>query len=194
MSVFIRTLKTDDLSHLVIEGTPEIAELQTVWDAVLEAYLDQTMTDDDRYLLGLVASATLLEFQITKSEMILRVLSFKYDEALIDILQKIGAAPTRYPAAGTTNEKIVWRKKVIANVKRWKHTLIETEAEIKRLTPAEDGDKEISASFFDDIFSRLSSYFHFHIDETKVTVSRFLAMYREYKNHLLTLKKAAKTA
>ncbi len=194
MSVFIKVIVTQDLNHLIISGAPSMEQMSESWEKVLEAYLDDTCTDDDRYLMDLVATSSLLEFQITKAELILKYLNFRHDPDMIAMLKKMGAATRGYPKAGSSNEKRVWRKSVIANVRRWKHNLIEAEQEIERLTPTTTGEaKPIMASYFDDIFAKLSQHYHFHIDEKITTVSRFLAYYRDYKNYLLTLKRQSKT-
>jgi hypothetical protein len=177
---------------MVYEGHVSEELLKQSWAQILNEYLDQTFSDEDRHLIQLISSANLLEFNITKAQAIQRYLVFRYDEEMISILRKMGAADGPYPKNGTEFAKIQWSKRVTAKVKKWQHTLKELSNEIKKLQPS-DGENisKVSRKYFDDILTRLSQHYHYHVDEEKVTVSRYLSMLNDYKEYLTALKKQA---
>lgn len=195
LRVFIDIVCKQDLSVMAYDGRVSNDILAPVWDTILEQYLDATFSDEDRHLMSLLSKASLLEFNITKAKAIIKYLVYRHDREMITILVKMGAAEGPYPDQGTDTAKSNWMKRVVAKVKKWQHTLKELLAEIERIQPT--GKEEIntiSRSYFDDILTKLSHHFHFHIDENTVTVSRYLSMYKEFKNHLISLQKQAKTA
>lgn len=193
LAVFIRVLCTDDLRHMIYEGHVPDEALQAVWNDVMEKYLDETFSDEDRHLVQLIASANLLQFNITKAQAIRRYLHFRHDPDMIEILRKMGATDGPYPDQGTANAKQAWMKKVIARIKKWQHTLKEMSAEIKRMQPDLESDNipKMSRKYFDDILTKLSQHYHYHVDEQKVTVSRYLSMLTDYKQHLIFLRQQA---
>lgn len=193
LKVFVEIICSDDLSHMVIEGEVSHEELAPVWNEILEAYLDVTMSDEDKHLMTLISQQYLLEHNIIKAEAILKYLSYRYDPDMITILERIGASGSGYPKDGSINARKAWEKRVVANIKRWRHRISEIEADIVRLTPKDQKQEKITRSYFDDVLARISQHFKYHIDENIVTVSRFLAMLREYKQHLIMLQKQAKT-
>lgn len=180
---------------MVYEGTVSEEILRPIWDQILEQYLDATFSDEDRHLIALLSSANLLEFNITKAKAIVKYLFYRHDPEMIAILVKMGASEGPYPAQGTDTAKENWHRKVTAKIKKWQHTLKELLMEIQRIQPNDTDDtKKISRSYFDDILTKLSQHFHYHIDENTVTVGRYLSMYKEFKNHLIALRKQTKTA
>lgn len=193
LRVFITILCTDRLKAMVYEGTVPETLLKETWDRILSEYLDATFSEEDRHLIQLISSANLLEFNITKATAIQRYLVFRYDEEMIAILRKIGAADGPYPTGGTEYAKLLWAKRVTAKIKKWQHTLRELTLEIKKISPAAETDNlpKVSRKYFDDILSRLSQHFHYHVDENTVTVSRYLSMLNDYKDYLTALKKQA---
>lgn len=193
LSVFIEIITKDDINLLVYGGSVDPEILRYTWDKVLEEYLDATFSDEDRHLISLIASANLLEFNITKAKAIIKYLFYRFDSDMITLLIKMGASDSPYPYQGTEASKDAWLKRVTAKVKKWQHTLKEIVTEIERIQPPKD-DKKVSRSYFDDTLTKLSGHFKYHIDENKITVSRYLSMYKEFKNHLLSLQKQAKNA
>lgn len=193
LAVFIEVLCTDNLQRIVYEGRVPEETLQAAWNEVMEKYLDETFSDEDRHLVQLISSANLLQFNITKAQAIRRYLHFRHDPEMIEILRKMGATDGPYPEQGTANAKNVWMKRVIAKIKKWQHTLKEISAEIKRLQPDLESENvpKISRKYFDDILTKLSQHYHYHVDEQKITVSRYLSMLNDYKQHLIFLRQQA---
>lgn len=195
LCVFIEIIVTNDLSKMIIEGSVSDEVLLPVWSEILEQYLDVTFSEEDKHLVQLIFTHTLLEFNITKATAIQMYLQYRYDEDLVAIMQRIGAADTGYPKDGNINSRRVWHKRVTARIKRWKVQQSEIEAEIGRLSNKDEAKMpKITKAYFDDILVQLSRHFKYHVDETTVSVGRFLSMLRDYKNHLLTLQKQIKQA
>lgn len=193
LRVFINILCEDNIQYLITSGNIPDEILQPIWDKILEQYLDATFSDEDRHLISLMASESLLDYNITKAKAIQRYLFYRHDDEMIALLVKMGAADGPYPDQGTDVAKAAWKKRVTAKIKKWQHTLKELSDEIRRLQPNDSEDvAKISRAYFDDMLSKLSQYFHYHVDENTVMVSRYLSMYKDYKQHLLTLRKQAK--
>lgn len=193
LSVFIEVISKDDINLIVYQGNVDPEVIRSTWDTILEQYLDATFSDEDRHLITLIASANLLDFNITKAKAIIKYLFYRFDRDMINILIKMGATDGPYPYQGTDAAKEAFMKRVTAKVKKWQHTLKEVVAEIERIQPPRD-EKKVSVSYFEDMLTKLSLHFHYHIDEKTITVSRYLSMYKEFKQHLLSLQKQAKTA
>lgn len=193
LAVFIEVLCTDDLQRIVYEGRVPEEALQAAWNEIMEKYLDETFSDEDRHLVQLIASANLLQFNITKAQAIRRYLHFRHDPEMIEILRKMGATDGPYPEQGSSHAKTAWMKRVIARIKKWQHTLKEMSAEIRRLQPDLESENipKISRKYFDDILTKLSQHYHYHVDEQKITVSRYLSMLNDYKQHLIFLRQQA---
>lgn len=190
--VFINVLCTDILRYLVYEGKVADNVLQSAWDEIIEQYLDNTFSDEDRHLIHLIFSANLLEFNITKAKAIQRYLTYRYDEEMIQMLLKMGACDGPYPYNGTDDAKEKWNRRITAKVKKWQHTLTGIVQEIKDLQPSDtDNVGKITRKYFDDMLSKLSQHFHYHVDENQITVSRYLSMLNDYKQYLLTLRREA---
>jgi hypothetical protein len=193
LSVFISIICTDNLQNMVQEGSVPEEVLQSTWDEIMEQYLDETFSDEDRHLVQLIASANLLQFNITKAQAIRRYLYFRHDDEMIEILRKMGATDGAYPSQGTAHAKSAWMKRVVAKIKKWQHTLKEMTAEIRRIQPDIDSENipKISRKYFDDILTKLSQHYHYHVDEEKITVNRYLSMLNDYKQYLVSLRHQA---
>lgn len=192
LNVFIAVVTSGDISKLIYEpGDVNNEELSQAWEQIFEAYVDATMSEQDRTLFSMITSASILEFKISKAQAAQLYLSYLYDEEIVRILKQMGATSEGYPKEGSINARKVWNKRLTANIKRWMFTLSQIEAEIKKLSP-EATPEEINAAHFDDILVRLSKYYGYHINESQVFVGRFLAMLRDYKHHLSLTNKQAK--
>lgn len=184
----------NDLSPLIIEGTPTPDELKDAWDEIVFEYATLFKNEDSQYLFELSQRISLLKIHIGFVDYAVVLLRAKFnsegntDHEILNELNTLGydiqfdeSNPQAYIQA---------LNRIVSLCKTNVFDLEEQEKEYNRLNKTTEGKKQ-SEEDFDANIMMLSKYQHFPIDEEKVTVYKYAIIFNNYMREMTMRNKSA---
>lgn len=181
----------ENLQALVIEGQVSEDDLKSSWDNMYVAFLDGISGEADMATAAIMRKVDLLQFRISKAISITRYLGYYFDQKMIDLLIKIGAADAVFPQEVKAQE--VWWRRLNGRINRW---IQEKEQEEKKLldlvgTRAEG---KTTHESFQSYIVQVERYMKFGINDRETTVGRFMAMVADYQRYIAQSQKKLEDA
>lgn len=178
IGAFISAYCNNDLSVLVIDGTPTDQELKDAWDEILFEYSTLIRNGDSAYLLGLQKRISLLDFDIFYSETAVGFLKQRFDQDIIDyLINELGYFGDYNPENPDQYERQLNR--ILSLVKTKKEDLKDLISEYERLNNTNTGKKQ-SEEDFGITLAALSKYINYRLDKQTVCVDEFASVFTLY--------------
>lgn len=167
---FIDCLVDNDLSQLIISGTPTPEQLQETWDKIYLEYCQLSQNGTYNETLELYREIYDLRAKISIVNNTIQYLQISYDRELVLILNKLalGCTVTEEDKGEVLIDKL---NGVIARMKKWFPKLKQREKELEELRKENTG--KVDRSYFDNWLDAISIDFGFMIESSRITVSRF---------------------
>jgi hypothetical protein len=170
---FLNAYCNNDLSGLLISGTPDPSELQDAWNEIMFDYSGLIKTDSSNNLFLLQREIAILEHHIIYIDYAIPFLKLKYDE---DIANEVRMMGYDIPE-GEGYQKALDLIKELAKRKVFDHgNLVD---EYNRLNKTVEGKKQTEEEFIKTILM-LAKYQGYAIDRKTTTVFDFAQIFNNY--------------
>jgi hypothetical protein len=171
MDRFLDCLFDDDLSVLIISGSPTKDDLHDAWNRIYLEYCSLMQDKTYNELFEKSKEIISLQAKISLVNGIVRHLCLAYTEELVKMLDGLGLRSKILPEDdGDVLEKKL--ASVISRAKKWVTQLDIQQGELQKLRQKNENGKG-GREYFDDTLSILSKFMGYHVKESEITVSRF---------------------
>lgn len=174
LSVFVRVMVSNDLTHLKTFGYVKKQALAEAWELIFDQYLQ--IANGQKYVLLLrrLKDVAIMRNKTVLASRLIDVLEMKYNEKLVASLKLIGFRQKFDPrdVKGYFNDISKAKKQVKNDL----FTLEEMEKEAKK---EESG--EVKESDFDQILTELSRFQGYRLDKNVITVSEYVNILNNYR-------------
>lgn len=192
---FIRVLVDGELSALIISGVPEEGALAEAWAGIYYEYLEINKDNESIYIINLERDISLLSDELNRIDDALEFISAPsismVDPDTLSALQKV-LADYGYKIDFTlSGEKHVRQIKVLKN--RYSSRRLELTRKVNEYNDyiSEKQNMTIDRSYFNRMLNRMGKHFNCYIEESKITVARFVDMIQQYFSELQAKKQRA---
>lgn len=178
VSKFIECYCNNNLSVLVIEGIPDVSELQQAWQDILLDYANTAKNDNSEALLKISVKMTKIKTELMYIDACIQLLRLKYDADAINVLYKL---TFKKIASGFDNKEQYHAEldKMESIAKRKLDDYEESERDYNRLVKTVEGTKQTEDDFI-MLCARLSQYIGFRIDRHTFFMDEFLGVFNLY--------------
>lgn len=188
---FVRCMCQGDLTALVSSGRPPAADvLSNVWDNIHMEYIELDGSTKTIYLNHLRRDLMLLGSKIDRVLTIIRALNILFDKRLVAELKDLGL-PFRYEYADQER----YRKDLMSSINYmapWKLEYGQLEKELNAMVSENESGGKVDRSYFDRVLARLSKYYGYQVQASKLTVTEYVTMFKEYLDYTDQLKRNGK--
>lgn len=176
MTAFIKAIVQNDYSGLIKSGKPPEGALRSAWETLFDEYLSLSGDSHISTLLALLKEIAILTNKLTLIEMIVQQLAVKHNPGLAEQLRKLG-----FRFQYEDNENLMRELELtITQSKAHLLTLNQNKAELEELR-ANQGSAATEMDYEMQL-SELSKFQGYELDPDKVTVSRYCAILKRFKN------------
>jgi hypothetical protein len=185
---FIRVMIDGDLSALIISGKPTDGQLAEAWANMYIEYLELNKSNDTAYINNIERDISLLADELNR---VSDALVFLYSPAIThidqDVLQSFSKTLSKY---GYKIDFSVDSKTYLKQLKVIENRKSSRELEYTRKMAEYNEymkDKEnmtIDRSYFNRMLNRLGKHYNCFIEDSKITVARFVDMIQQYFSDL----------
>jgi hypothetical protein len=175
VSQFIECYCNNNLSVLVIEGIPDVSELQQVWQDILLDYSSATRSEASQLLFEISKKIALLQSDINDITLFTDFLRIKYDPEIAQLLQQRSLVKL---TVGFDDEAAYIKQldHAVSVSKRKQHDLDELKADYDRVRKVNEG-KEIAEDDFNELVALIGKFMGFSINKRQTYMDEFVGMY-----------------
>lgn len=181
---YIDIVVNNDLSKLIIEGTPTTEELNEAWQTINELYIDAIADLDTKIRIEDAKEIAYLEGRINLAEIIIKQLRLNYTDELALSLSEFG-----YPIMLPTKEN--FEKFVIQFRGYLKADLLTLEEKIKE-QPKEKKGENPTKQYFEKVVVAIELTFKFSINIEQITTGKYCEYVSSYNDYCKKLKDKVK--
>ncbi len=177
---FIDCLLDNELSQLIISGTPTQEQLQEAWDKIYVQYCQLSQDGSYNEVFEIMKEINDLRSKITIVKNVIDHLQLSFDKELVDILN-VFALRCNIVESDKGEMLVNKLNMVVARMKKWFPRLSMREKELDELRNKNIG--KIDRSYFDDILEAMSENKGYQVEASKITVSRFCRSLVKMNDH-----------
>lgn len=175
---FITCVCDQDLSVLVISGTPTPNELLSAWNDIYDEYVAAVNDKEQQHILRLTKEINCLEFDFKLIGLCVTRLEIEHSDEVLGILKKLIPTNLKFNPADLEQ----YKKDLSLVISKSKRMIIEIEnkrGELGKLAP-EKGSR-VTRSEFDKVIVRASKFMAYKVDKKTTTVSEFVRIVDEMR-------------
>jgi hypothetical protein len=177
---FVSCVCDSDLNVLIIEGSPDPADLLECWANIYAQYLDLAGDSETLYIMILKKDVEVLNFRIITAEAIVKVLEFYHVNQLVDALKQL-----RFDVKNLVQDHPGYKHALKKILSRIAHYKLKLQQKIQELSEYEDTETEtVRKEHFTRQLVRLSKYQGYQLKSKKLMMPDYVAILKEFLHHL----------
>lgn len=166
---FVEAYCNNDLSLLILSGTPTEEELATAWQEIIFEYSSLIKSENSDYLFELEKKIALSGHHIFYVDNATMFLRFQHSLEIVNELRNLGYDLPDMPQENDLNKVVSIAKTIVFD-------LAEMRDEYERLTNTVNGKKQTEDDFYKTI-AALSKYQGYRMEPKSTTMTEFCAVF-----------------
>lgn len=192
MNVFMQCICDDNLSALIVSGTPDAMELANAWATLFYEYCDLVDATEAKHRIKLVSEISLKKSRITCGQGWHNLLYYYYNENIAEALRRIGFD---YDLNPEDPEAYHYDLACInAELRSQRFQLRIKEAEYEAILEKQSTSHSVDRKYFSTIFFRINHYAKYNAVNGQTTVEDYCAALRDYVAYIDSQPKNLKDA
>lgn len=178
LAVFIAILLGANINRLTLSGKPSTEELTAAWADIHSEYIDLIANSETRQFINLTKRINISISKLNRLETIVAVMQGIYHPKLAEELRRMG-----YDFPFNPEDKKQYTTDLAACISLSKTEWVELQGmqkEYEELTK-KTHTQAYSRKYFDAVLVSLSKFMRYEVDESRVTVSKYCAIYQAYE-------------
>jgi hypothetical protein len=170
----------NDLSVLIISGSPTQEDLQAAWDKIYVQYCQLSQDSSYNEVFETIKEINDLRAKIYLIDGIIVYLQLSYSKELIDILNVFALRCTikQEDTGAVLADKL---NTVLGRAKKWNLKLKQKQGDLEKLRTKSTG--KLDRNYFDDQLFEISKFNGYHIKASDITVSQFCRSLNKIVEH-----------
>jgi len=177
-----------DLSALIISGRPTDGELAEAWANIYIEYLEINKDNESLYIINLERDIVLLKDELDRVEEALKFITSPFishiepevQAKLLKILSDYGYKVD----LSLSGDKLAKQMKALDNKRSSKRLELRRKISEYNQYMEDKKDFSIDRSYFNRMLNRMGKHYNCFIEESKITVARFVDMIQQYFQEL----------
>lgn len=177
LASFIECIVDQKFDSLIISGDPPQPEILEAWANIYSEYLDLLGDSESHYIIDLQRQAELLNYKITVTEGIIKVLEFLHVQKLVDTLKQF-----RFDTKHLVQDHHGYRNNLSRITSRLASMKLKLQGMVNEVADyyKDKTTENITREFFHRQLARLSKFQGYHLKIKKLMVTEYVAILKDY--------------